>query len=142
MNCEYCGNPLTGKQKKFCSRECKNKYFNEKVRSGYSRNKARAIKWYLVKLKGGECEKCGYKGNLSALSFHHRRPTEKLFEIDARSCANRALDALLNEVEKCQLLCCNCHAETHNRDLYIEDDNIDSWEEYMKDSGVEQIVSS
>lgn len=114
MKCIYCGKELTGKQKKYCSKECKNKDFNENRRSIYSKEKGTAIKWYLMSLKGGKCQICGYNKNLSALSFHHRNPAEKSFEIDQRACANRSIEALVKEVNKCDLLCCNCHAEKHH----------------------------
>ena len=44
MTCLNCGKELTGKQKKFCCKKCKDKYFNKNVRADYSRVKARAIK--------------------------------------------------------------------------------------------------
>lgn len=123
MTCLNCGKELTGKQKKFCCKKCKDEYFNKNVRADYSRVKARVIKWYLVSVKGGKCERCGYNTNLSALSFHHINPETKEFEIDARSCANRSIESLLEEVNKCQLLCCNCHAELHNPDLIINENS-------------------
>ena len=37
-----------------------------------------------------------------------------------RSVANRSWSAILAEVLKCELLCSNCHAETHRPDLAVE----------------------
>lgn len=123
MKCLNCEKELTGKQKKFCCKKCKDEYFNKNIRTDYSRTKARTVKWYLVSIKGGKCENCGYDSNLSALSFHHINPETKSFEIDARSCANRSINSLLEEVNKCRLLCCNCHAEIHNPDLIINENS-------------------
>jgi len=44
MNCEYCGLPLTGRQTKYCSKICKNRYFDENTRAEYSKIKGRVIK--------------------------------------------------------------------------------------------------
>lgn len=65
---------------------------------------------------GGECKICGYKKCLAALHFHHREPKHKKFEITAYiwgAIKNISLKELNAELEKCDLLCANCHAEVH-----------------------------
>ena len=57
--------------------------------------------------------KCGYDKNLRALSFHHREPEEKNFKLSARELGMYAEARLLDEVNKCDLLCANCHMEEH-----------------------------
>lgn len=63
----------------------------------------------LVELKGGKCYNCGYNKCLKALQFHHLNPKEKLFQI---SRYDGSFKKILNESNKCILLCANCHAET------------------------------
>jgi aconitase B len=65
----------------------------------------------LIAYKGGKCENCNYDKNQAALSFHHLDPKEKDFEISGKHCLS--LERLKKEVDKCSLLCLNCHAETH-----------------------------
>lgn len=65
----------------------------------------------LVEYKGGECEKCGYKKSISALSFHHKDPNEKDFSISSKS---YSFERLKQEVDKCMLVCQNCHIEIHD----------------------------
>ena len=111
----FCGNPLTGKQTKFCSIQCKQKSTNSKHQNYVcQQNRGTKRKIELVKIYGNECSICGYKKNLAALSFHHIDPTAKKFGIDLRQCSNRKWTTLLEEVAKCQLVCLNCHAEIHN----------------------------
>jgi hypothetical protein len=65
---------------------------------------------------GGKCILCGYNKCLAALHFHHRDPSKKLFEITNflwGKVKGYTKDDLDNEVKKCDLLCANCHAETH-----------------------------
>ena len=69
-----------------------------------------------VLLKGGCCMKCGYDKNLSGLTFHHREPEKKSFGISARELGMLKESRLLDEVDKCDLLCHNCHNELHNPD--------------------------
>ena len=113
--CIICKNKLLGKQTRFCSTKCKNNLTNNKhqnyvsqQRRGYER------KTKLIKMKGGCCSICSYNKNLAALCFHHLEPTTKSFQIDIRQCSNNSWNKLILEANICQLLCLNCHAETHN----------------------------
>lgn len=118
MNCIICNKLLTGKQTKFCSRECHNKYGNYSHQSYQSQQKRgleRKIK--LVKLLGNECRLCGYSKNLAALQFHHSNPEEKDHNLDMRKLSNSTWEWCLEEAKKCELLCANCHSETHNPHL-------------------------
>lgn len=65
----------------------------------------------LVEYKGGKCEKCGYSKCIDALDFHHVDPNEKDFTIGGKSWS---FDRLKNEVDKCILVCANCHREIHS----------------------------
>lgn len=64
----------------------------------------------LVEYKGGCCQICGYKKSIGALQFHHMDPEEKDFTVSAKS---YAYERLKKEVDKCVLLCSNCHIEVH-----------------------------
>lgn len=57
-----------------------------------------------VALLGGECVKCGAT---ERLEFDHVDPSEKSFSISVNNTMARA--KLLPELEKCQLLCYDCH---------------------------------
>lgn len=110
MTCILCNKQLKGKQMKFCSRTCKNRHSNrwhQSAQRQYIRGTNRKQK--LVNIKGGKCMRCGYDECIHALSFHHRKPDEKSFSLDIRSCTNRSWNKLINELGKCDLLCLNCH---------------------------------
>lgn len=64
----------------------------------------------LLEYKGGSCQVCGYEKSIGALSFHHKDPKEKDFNISAKS---YAYERLKKEVDKCVLVCSNCHIEIH-----------------------------
>lgn len=77
------------------------------------------IKKQCVDYKGGSCEVCGYNKCQAALDFHHTDPSEKDFQIS--SVKNTKLSpAVYAELDKCKLLCANCHREEHYNtgDLY------------------------
>jgi hypothetical protein len=73
------------------------------------REKVRQI---AVEYKGGSCEVCNYNRCINALEFHHLDPTKKDFGISAKGYA-RSWEKVKHEIEKCILLCANCHREFH-----------------------------
>ena len=116
-NCIICGASLCGKQSMFCSARCKNKHHQSYV-SQKSRGLARKIE--LVKAAGGCCSICGYHKNLAGMAFHHTDLAEKDFKLDMRSLSNRTMESVLAELDKCILVCHNCHAELHNPHLDLD----------------------
>jgi len=64
----------------------------------------------LVEYKGGKCEICGYNKCIRAMEFHHKDPNEKDFTISGKSWS---FERLRKEVDKCILVCSNCHKEIH-----------------------------
>ena len=66
-----------------------------------------------VEYKGGKCEKCGYNKCIAVLQFHHRDPNEKKFGLSHKGMAH-SWEKTKKELDKCDLLCANCHIETHN----------------------------
>lgn len=134
MVCKNCGKELTGRQTMFCSKQCKNKYYQSQgYNTKYSQKKdyhGILIKNYLINQRGGKCEKCGYNKNIAALQFHHINPEEKKFTLDARNLERHSDEDILKEFEKCQLLCANCHSEQHHSELNFE--NIDKLKDLCK----------
>jgi len=61
---------------------------------------------------GGKCKRCGYDKCLEALEFHHRDPSEKEFNVSSKGHC-RSWERVKKEIEKCDLLCANCHREIH-----------------------------
>jgi hypothetical protein len=66
----------------------------------------------MVTYKGGKCEKCGYNKCIKALQFHHIDPADKKINLSASLANNHKWEKVQEELDKCQLLCANCHIET------------------------------
>lgn len=69
---------------------------------------------YVFDLKRIGCSECGYANHPSALQFHHVDPSTKRYTIGFLTYKPASLERLKEEIEKCILLCANCHAEHHN----------------------------
>lgn len=81
-------------------------------------NYAKLIEEYLnTKNQTYSCIKCGYTGIFGSLDFHHRNPKEKEFNIGDNSYMTVSLDRFMEQVvpelDKCDLLCPNCHRQEH-----------------------------
>jgi len=62
-----------------------------------------------------KCHKCGYNKNPTCLDFHHERDTKE-FGISRAYIKDRLkipIERIISEIEKCSLLCRNCHADEH-----------------------------
>lgn len=76
----------------------------EKLRRTTNKQKA-------VDLLGGECSRCKLKFPLCVYDFHHLNPEEK--DRNVNSLMVRTWARLEAEINKCVLLCSNCHRITH-----------------------------
>lgn len=70
----------------------------------------RRIKEQAVQYKGGHCQLCGYKKYVGSMHFHHVDETLKSFQISGKSIS---FERIKVELDKCVLVCANCHGEIH-----------------------------
>lgn len=90
--------------------QCKECRAKIKAQKG-KKNKERAIE-----IKGGACSICGYCRCYKALEFHHK--DEKTYDISKLLKKSWKLNEkkILQELDKCMLVCSNCHREIHSDD--------------------------
>ena len=101
--CKHCGETdpkkFYGKMKTTCY-----KCHGESIEQERVRKREEAIEY-----KGGKCEYCGYNKYRGALEFHHIDPSQK----DPTGLRKWKKEHLFAELDKCVLLCANCHREEH-----------------------------
>lgn len=117
--CIICGKEFEtiaqGNGRKYCF-ECSPSYKkgDNKGRAAAITSIRHAIKKQLVEYKGNKCEICGYNKCVGALQFHHLDSSKKDFDLSAKYNGGKInMEEMYKEVDKCQLLCANCHAEQH-----------------------------
>lgn len=116
---------IGGMPKKFASEEERREYWNK----WYARNKNRkSVKehqkktakrirkerrdWFQDLKKNLKCEKCGVQ-DFRVLDFHHKDPNEKDLEVSNMVRLRWSKKRILAEIEKCKVLCANCHRIEH-----------------------------
>lgn len=70
------------------------------------------LKVEAIELLGGRCQQCGCGGHPAIFEFHHKDPSQKEFAIGSHW--DRAKDAVMAEVQKCELFCGRCHNILHS----------------------------
>lgn len=128
--CTKCGRELPIEQFNFRDKskgtrraDCK------ECHSGHMKAKYQEKKQEIQQVKTGwSCQKCGYNKCPEALDFHHTDPSQKETTI-ARMIANSySLEKAMEEIQKCIVLCANCHREFH----YLEKENGITIKEFLK----------
>lgn len=86
----------------------------QKRKKNYNRVKThrQKIKEKGVDYLGGKCQRCGYNKSIWSLHFHHIDAKEKSFSIS--SYCNLSWNKIKEELDKCELICANCHGEIHH----------------------------
>ena len=108
------------KQFQHICRKCQKEYRKEHYEKNKQKyiDKARVftksiIEWFNEYKKTLKCKECG-ESRYWVLDFHHRNPKEKDIEVSSLV-RNGNKTKILKEVEKCDVLCSNCHRDLHFR---------------------------
>jgi hypothetical protein len=87
----------------------------KKYATVYANRSRKKLKEQAVQYMGGYCSKCGFNKNICALQFHHLDPAEKDFGISSDG-VHRSWAKVKSELDKCIMVCANCHAEIHEEE--------------------------
>lgn len=85
----------------------------KKCRIEYSTNRSLEIKIEAINYLGGSCQDCGLIDKPCVYDFHHLDPSKK--EIAFGSRGGKSFESLKPELDKCVLLCANCHRKRHSK---------------------------
>lgn len=122
--CKICGSRMSKSAENLC-KECFDKNrpqaygINAKNFNKYTDTRSKKIRRKLTDLKGGKCQVCGYNKCFSALDFHHKNKNEKKFLISGNG-LEKSKFKLIEEANKCILVCSNCHREIHQNLINIK----------------------
>jgi hypothetical protein len=87
-----------------------NPEYREALRESNRRVRQKTREWLRDYKSRLSCIKCG-ESHPGCLDFHHKDPTQKDRAISQRS--SWSIKKLKAEIEKCEVLCANCHRKEH-----------------------------
>lgn len=91
---------------------------NKKV-SSKTKEKRRKLKEECVAYLGGKCFRCCGEFHPHVFDFHHKDPTEKEFNLSLiMKVRYKMNDIIKKELDKCNLVCANCHRMIHAENGY------------------------
>jgi hypothetical protein len=132
-------------QKPYMCKKCK----NELSKRSYQRNKttyqARAPRRrfesrnLIIKLKSNPCTDCKQTFHFCQMDFDHRDPTQKRLPISRMGLMG--LESIHKEIEKCDLVCVNCHRDRTQKQIVYSNPKVESYER-KKRKEIEDFVNS
>jgi hypothetical protein len=116
--CKHCSKSIYS-GKLYCDEQCKakskpvvsveeRKEIDTKIKEVITFRQKMKLKG--IEYKGEKCQCCGYSKYQGALEYHHLDPSKKDFNV---SRVTRSWDNIKAELDKCILVCSNCHREIH-----------------------------
>ena len=85
----------------------------------------RLIKKKAVEYKGNQCYCCHKSYPFVVYDFHHLNPKEKDFGLGDKTSTVK-WDKVQAEIDKCILVCANCHRQIHSGDIIIDQQQKDN----------------
>jgi hypothetical protein len=79
------------------------------------KQRAKEFKKSIFIERGSKCEICGYGKNIHCIDFHHIDPAKKDLE-PTKAFRKNNIEEIRKEIDKCQMLCKNCHNDIHHPD--------------------------
>lgn len=104
--------PYKDKEKQ---RECQRKWYSNNKDFEIKRvrkRKNKIIKWFKEYKKTLSCTNC-QEDEPACLVFHHKDPKKKTIGISSMVNHGLAINTIKKEMEKCIVLCANCHRKLH-----------------------------
>jgi len=70
------------------------------------------LKWYKEYKKQFKCNRCP-ENHPACIDFHHPDPNKKHLSVSAMITNGYSKEKIIEEINKCEPLCCNCHRKEH-----------------------------
>ena len=99
----------------------RNKIYKEDHQKSVKKNNEKRYKIrreWMNRQKCSPCKDCHIQYSPWVMHFDHRNPEEKKFNVSQM--IKRPLDLIQKEINKCDVVCANCHAERTHKQLLKE----------------------
>ena len=89
------------------------------------RRRSRKIQMVYNYKREHHCISCGER-DTAKLEFHHKDPTKKLFGLGTITVMNKSYEHIKQEIDKCDILCHECHSKLHRLNPHLTQKGNDS----------------
>jgi hypothetical protein len=98
---------------KKCHNEYQKAYYKKNPRSirDSKRRRHSEIRKLVIDAKNNPCVDCGKEYPYYVMDLDHRPNSDKKFMLSIAASKMRSLESVRKEIEKCDLVCANCHRE-------------------------------
>jgi len=80
------------------------------------RERRHDLRQRLVEMRGSRCAVCNQKFETHQFDFHHVMPETKSFPLTKTMMTSRSWQSVLEEANKCIMVCANCHRDIHEKE--------------------------
>jgi len=91
-------------------------YENKEKEKNRAKDRKKYLVQWLQEYKEGLSCPCG-EDRVPALDFHHRDGEEKTMRISKMPRSGYSKDVILEEINKCDVICSNCHRVKHSNHM-------------------------
>lgn len=108
---------------KECSRKYSKQHYLKNKNKYNQRDKATRDKYteILTIKKNSPCMDCGVEYPHYVMDFDHREPEKKHFSVSSARRMGKSLKLMLEEIDKCDVVCANCHRVRTYKKYYPEE---------------------
>jgi len=85
---------------------------SERIREWKIQDRRKKQEWFRQYKSDKVCIDCG-NGDWRVLDFHHRDPFTKIAQVSRLVHTSSSMKRILAEIEKCDIVCANCHRIRH-----------------------------
>lgn len=84
-----------------------------KQKEAVIKSRKNKLQWFVELKRSLKCSRCSFS-HPAALEFHHRDPLTKISGVTDMVFKNVSRELILQEIDKCDVLCSNCHRIEHS----------------------------
>ncbi len=118
LDCKYCGRDFKSEGWELYCPSCLHKMLKTRGISSTTIRMIRNREFLKNYKKNKKCAICGYKKCPEILDFHHENAKSKFGDVSKLARTLKSIAVIKHEIEKCTLICPNCHREVHIGDRY------------------------
>ena len=119
QDCKYCGEDFQDIRRRVYCDTCTARHKKYPLPKNSSTMRMIRNREFIKNQKMNKnCLRCGYNQHPEIIEFHHKNKSEKVAGVCELAKSLKSIYIIKKEIEKCDLICPNCHREEHLLEKY------------------------